>query len=136
MNLQYIVDAMGEAQKNTRSDYHLTLGELIAILENIDPDAPVKFEDGTSPDNARSYRGYYSDLAFDHTEDVRTASDVLEVATDVHGTELMGYKGGDYLMGDLTPLWKASWGDLGTPILSAKEWGGDIVLVLGEDEKW
>lgn len=65
-DMQKLVDAMGDAARAERSNYHLTLGAAIAKLEAMDAALPVICSDDTSsaPGYAMSYRGYYSDLAF------------------------------------------------------------------------
>ncbi len=83
----------------------MTLGKLIKALESADPNyiAPRGFAD---PD---SYRGYYDELAFIPVLNVSVHS-MLEHAKSALGTTFMGYKGGNYTMGEYTECWIAPYG--------------------------
>jgi len=110
-DMQKLVDAMGDAARVERSNYHLTLGEAIAKLEAMDAALPVVCSDDTSsaPGYAMSYRGYYSDLAFAPVP----ATDVgafLATCRNALDTTMEGYKGGEYLMHKDVPLWIAEYG--------------------------
>lgn len=104
-DMQRIVDALSEAERQQRSNYHMTLGELIAALEMAQPDIPVITGDGTTPGDAMSYRGYYSDLAFEPSGESKTAGQFLAECQAALGHTFTGYKGGDFTMGEDTPLW-------------------------------
>ena len=71
----------------------MMLEDLIAVLEAEDPKkvVPHGFE------HPHSYRGYYSELAFEPATDV-TVADMLEDAKSALGTTYTGWKGGDYTM--------------------------------------
>ena len=101
--MKYAIDVMMTCLSNERTKYHLTLGELIEALENVYPESFVKFSDGGSPGSANSYRGYYSDLAFERCA-ISLASDVLDEARNALGATFEGYKGGDFVMTKDTPL--------------------------------
>lgn len=111
MTLQDIVNSMNDAAQTERTKYHLTLGGLIEVLEDADAELPVEFEDGTSPGALKSYRGYYSDLAFSDTDETVIAANLLGRAREANGKTFTGYKGGDYVMNERTPLWRAEWGE-------------------------
>lgn len=135
MDLQEFVDMMGDAQQQTRSKYHLTLGQLIALLDEADDDLPVEFSEGGFPTDPHSYRGYYCDLALESTDEEVVVADLQETLEDVHGSELTGYKGGQFEMGTNTPLWQSEWGNSnGPPIEDAEVEDDRVVLVLGEPE--
>ena len=83
----------------------LDLGELIAALdaaltEGGDRVLPVGFH------NPHSYRGDYSDLAFEPCRDI-ALSDMLQAARDALGATFTGWKGGDYTMSKHTLCWIA-----------------------------
>jgi len=105
--IQKMVDALGKVAQDTRSRYHLTLGQLIEQLAEFPPQAPVTFDfNGIPPDVLDSYRGYYSDLALDYDErHSKTVKVLLEQCQSALGATFEGYKGGDYMMGEDTPLW-------------------------------
>lgn len=79
---------------------HLTLGDLIARLEQADPTRTV----ATGFANPHSYRGYYEDLAFEVTGPT-TVQAMLDAARHALGATFQGYKGGDYRMADWTSVW-------------------------------
>lgn len=111
MDLQALINTMSEVSQRERSGYHLTLGGLIDGLKALPADLPVIFShDGTSPADPCSYRGYYHDLAFASADEPRSVGDVLSEASNALGKVFEGYKGGDYLMTERTPLWASEYG--------------------------
>lgn len=89
----------------------MTLDQLISALEAAPPDlrVPIGF---TCP---HSYRGYYTDLAFEPKVDT-TAGEMLACARSALGQTFSGYKGGDYTMGGYTDVWLAYMGFSGETI--------------------
>lgn len=128
MKLQALVDAMNEASRAERSRYHVTLGKLIEVLAAADPDMPVIFDDDTSPCKPHSYRGYYSDLSFAGCNEPKPAGDLLAQCRVALGATFEGYKCGDFVMGDDTPLWRASWGHTGDAIVGVTVVAGKLLL--------
>lgn len=125
--IQALVDAMNEAGRVGRSKTQMTLGKLIEVLEKMPGDTQV--------DNLcdrHSYRGYYSDLSFSRDAGTRPASELLQECRDVMGRTLQGYKGGDFIMGESTPVWVADWGSCGERLMSFDE--GKAVTAPEEDE--
>jgi hypothetical protein len=111
MDMQGYIDALSDGWKKDRSKYHLTLGALHAALQEANPDALVLLDGGeTSPDEPHSYRGYYSDLAFERVQPLRKVSQLLVEVADALGATFEGYKGGDFTMDSETPLWVSSYG--------------------------
>lgn len=110
------LDAMMEIMRKERGKYHLTLGELIAALEELPPDFRVILAGDTGPSyagypsGAHSYRGYYSDLAFEPSQEPVTAGEFLTECKTFVGFTFEGYKGGDFTMTEDTPLWVAHCG--------------------------
>jgi hypothetical protein len=96
----------------------MVLRELIAALEAADPDTvlPLGFS------NPHSYRGYYTDLAFEPTANV-TVGQMLANARTALGATYQGYKGGDYTMDQWTECWLAEHGHEGESL-------GPILLTL------
>ena len=84
---------------------YLTLGDLIAILEQEEPGRVIPY--GFSAPG--SYRGYYEDLAFHPTENVSIGA-MLKDAKDSMGKTFSGYKGGDFIMKEYTSVWLAEYG--------------------------
>lgn len=111
MDMQAYVDALSEEWRKDRSKYHLTLGALHAALQEANPDALVLLDGGdTSPSDPDSYRGYYSDLAFECVQPLRKVSELLVDVSDAIGATFQGYKGGDFTMHADTPLWVSHYG--------------------------
>jgi hypothetical protein len=130
MDIQKLMDTINDVGRNTRADYHLTLGDLIKSLEEAsDLNREVKYADGKSPHDAHSYRGYYSDLAFDDGPQSIKAHELLKAARGWIGKTFEGYKGGDYVMDADTPLWRAEYGDCGDAIVAIQELPDYILLV-------
>lgn len=118
MDIQKLMDSLSSAARMTRSQYHLTLGDLYHLsLEN--PDAVFcvpAFDRGIA--NPHSYRGYYADLAFEQSDDrATTAAAVKEMCERAMAETFTGYKGGDYTYADDTPLWLAPYGCTGEAIV-------------------
>ena len=111
-NPQDIMDALCRVTKDERTRYHVTLGKLIEVLEQVPEEIPVRFVGGGSPDRIDSYRGYYSDLAisvqYEREVSVKVFLSALRTALNTH---FEGYKGGQYLMDADTPLWCSEWGE-------------------------
>jgi hypothetical protein len=97
----------------------MTLDELIAALEAEDPARvlPLGFT------NPHSYRGIYSDLAFEPRADVAIGR-MLADARSAHGTTYQGHKGGDYTMTGWTDCWLAEEGRGGGEMI------GTVLLAL------
>ncbi len=112
--LQAMIDAISAEDRQTRAQYQLTLGKLIKSLESSNQNATVLCSNGISPGTPYSYRGYYSDLAFELNDPVEVdlrVGDFLTTCRKILDTTLEGYKGGDFVMDADTPLWLSAWGD-------------------------
>ena len=112
MHTQALIDGLKAQWQRERAESQMTLGKLIAALESMPPDSHV---DGI--DSPHSYRGYYSDLAFEPRHEKTTVSELLQTCRDTMGQVFEGYKGGDFVMGALTPLWVANYGCTGMRIM-------------------
>ena len=113
MNIQALIDGMSAQWQRERAETQMTLGKLIAALEAMPEGADVANLNG-----AHSYRGYYSDLAFEKSDGTRPAAELLAECKAAMGKVFYGYKGGDYLMGELTPVWLASRGCSGHKLMA------------------
>ena len=127
MDIQKLFDAISASSRDTRKNYHLTLGGLVDLLSGAG-DMPVVFDKGGSPTLPHSYRGYYDDLSFDSTDEKVSASRVLEGARNCIGRTFEGYKGGDYTMSEDTPLWCAPYGRTGPAIIGGEVKDGSVIL--------
>jgi hypothetical protein len=120
LNIQAFINNMREQAKSERAATQLTLGELINVLNNMPADTPVA--------NLRkpgSYRGYYEDLYFERHEGTRPASELLADCKAIMGQMFTGYKGGEFMMGAVTPLWVASYGTTGQKLIAVYA-GGEL----------
>ena len=111
--IQAIFDSIADSDRVTRSQYHVTLRQMLSAIGQAEH-ALVSFqtEDGRQwgAGDAISYRGYYSDLAIEPMAELSSTGDLMMTLMAVQGNTLEGYKGGDYLMDDDTPVWLASYG--------------------------
>ena len=120
MNLQAMMDGMSAQLQRERAETQMTLGKLIAALEAMPEGADI-----ANLNSAHSYRGYYSDLAFEQREGTRPATDLLAECRAAMGQVFCGYKGGDFVMGALTPVWVSNYGCCGLKLM-ALHVGGDM----------
>lgn len=111
-----------------RSRTQFTLGKLIAALEKLPADQPV-----TNLTNPHSYRGYYRDLAFELDKGTQPAGDLLAVCRSAMGQVFTGYKGGEFAMTALTPLWVAEVGCTGLRIMKLTK-RGTVVTAAEETD--
>ena len=113
MNIQAMIDGMSAQWQRERAETQMTLGKLIAALEAMPEGAEV-----ANLRDAHSYRGYYSDLAFELSDDTRPAVELLSECRAAMGQVFCGYKGGDFVMGALTPMWVAHYGCTGKKLMA------------------
>jgi len=113
VNIHALMDGMSAQWQRERSETQMTLGKLIAALEAMLEGAEV-----ANLNSAHSYRGYYSDLAFEKGEGTRPAAALLAECKAAMGQVFCGYKGGDFVMGALTPVWVAEYGCCGLKLMA------------------
>lgn len=118
MNLQALIDGMSAQWQRERAETQMTLGQLIERLETLPPKTMVALA------KPHSYRGYYSDLAFESSEEI-TAAAALDLCRSAMG------EGGDFQMGKNTPVWRANYGCCGKKIMGIRD---DGTLELADDE--
>lgn len=124
--LQAMVNEMLKQRQIERSTSQMTLGKLIDRLSAMPPDAMIE-----SIEAPHSYRGYYSDLAFESNSGRIPVSAALALCKSAMGEVFQGYKGGDFQMGRNTPLWVANYGDCGQKLMAVRDDGS---LELADDE--
>jgi hypothetical protein len=124
-NVQTYIDGLSAQWQKERADTQMTLGKLIDRLAAMPPDAQV-----CKLSCPHSYRGYYTDLAFEPTTDHMTVADALVTCRAAMGEVLIGYKGGEFQMGRNTPVWIAEYGHCGKTFLAIRD---DGTLELAED---
>ena len=146
MDLQtYIQKAVKASRENTLSNSdQLTLGELISKLEPIvknqksDNEATVRYDfEYLFPTSIYSWRGSYDELALDFEtqgEEMKV-SDFLKMLKNCIGETFTGYKGGEYLMHEGTPIWVANYSHSGnTAVIDVVDNGYFVLLITGYRE--
>lgn len=133
MDLQKIMDTINEHARITRTDYHVTLGKMIDVLGPLPSNMIVRFDwNGESPKQEMSYRGYYSDLAFDWDVEPITVEEFAAMCGKALGAIYTGYKGGDWPMGSDTPLWASAYGTTGRAIIGV-DVEDDVLMLLTKE---
>lgn len=127
--LQAMMNGWSQNWQKQRAETQMTLGKLIAELEKLPPETPV-FGLG----KLMSYRGYYCDLAFSPTGEQRSVKSLLDECREAMGKVFTGYKGGDYVMGETTPLWLAAYGECGERIMGLSEKDGAFRIDTSPDD--
>lgn len=110
----------------------MTLGEIITTLKRKDQDASVYYDFvHFRPSGIHSYRGYYEQLAIGYSSDNDPkVSDVLALCESAVGKTFTGYKGGDYVMDESTPVWVANHNESGgTAIVDVRDDNWRVLLV-------
>lgn len=82
------------------------LADLITWLKQQDQDALIPYGFG----KPMSFRGNYSDLAFEPKENVRIY-EMLDSANSALGKTFEGYKGGEFSMDGYSRCWIAEYGE-------------------------
>lgn len=120
---ELINQILKEAQDQRKASVQFSLNDLIDRLEQLPQDMLILLGD------ADSYRGYYSDLAFEPLYDAyaRTVKDALYEVENAHGKTFTGYKGGEFTMDGDTPVWYSHYGDTGSAIVGISD-EGEILL--------
>ena len=119
MNMQALFDGMCAQWQHERAETQMTLGKMSDSLEAMPEGAMV-----ANLKNGGSYRGYYIDFAFEQGEGIRPAAELLDECKSAMGQMFCGYKGGDYVMGALTPVWVADYGHTGKKLMALHAGGG------------
>ena len=120
-DMSSFLNAFSDSHKDAREQYHVQLDGLIKALSQTPPDYMVVLNDtGQSLDNGHSYRGYYSDLAFEPVTYARTVAEFLAECKDCLDKTFVGWKGGDFKMTSNTALWCANKGDGGLALLNTR----------------
>jgi hypothetical protein len=102
-------------RKEVEDAGQMTLGAFIAALEPLPQDRCVCFDFAQlAPTALDSYRGYYDHLALGFEEQaLPTVAALLADAKNAMGRTFVGYKGGEFVMNEHTPMWAANYGRSG-----------------------
>lgn len=110
--MQAMVNGMNAAWQRERAQSQMTLGSLIKALEALEPTRLIEMLH-----DPHSYRGYYSDLAFEPGGGTRTVGELLADCRECMGKVFEGYKGGDFQMGASTPIFVAMYSRTGPRLM-------------------
>jgi hypothetical protein len=127
--LQAMVDGMTAQWQKDRAETQMTLGKLIAALEAFPQDKQI-----VGFGSEYSYRGYYSDLSFEPSDEPQPVKRLLDQCKGAMGQVYRGYKGGDYMMGANTPVWVADYGCTGKKIVGLND--GDVITVETKEDDY
>lgn len=118
MDIQAYFDGLSKQWKKERSETQMTLGKMISRLKELPESLQIQ---GIS--DPHSYRGYYEDIAFEPTSKKVSIAALLKECESSMGQVFCGYKGGDFVMGALTPVWVANYGSCGIKLISIRDDG-------------
>ena len=112
--MQQLFDGMSAQWALERSKTMMTLGEMITAISAVDSNLSVVIElpngERVVPTHLISYRGYYSDLAIEYGKDTMTVGEFGDMLKNAVGETFTGYKGGDFTMSKITPMWVDHYG--------------------------
>lgn len=114
----------------SKSD-QLTLGELILKLEPIVKKQLERVKEGNDeatvvydfeylfPTKFNSWRGIYAELALNFNTEGKPlkVSEFYKICKETLGKTFEGYKGGEFTMSKITPIWVANYGNAGSTAL-------------------
>ena len=135
------VNAMRRA--TFESSDQLSLGAIIKkvlpIAERKEGEDPtVRFDFGNLfPTYIDSWRGSYNELALNYTEDYskekpKTITEFLMMLKEAIGKTYTGYKGGEYVMDENTPVWVANYGQSGdTAVIDIIDEDYEVIIITG-----
>jgi hypothetical protein len=89
----------------------MLLKNLIKELENQPQENSISFDFcGAAPNGIDSSRGSYDELALSFDFGETKVSNLLKMCKAAIGTTYHGYKGGEYVMNETTPVWVDNYG--------------------------
>ena len=149
MNLEELNELVANKRKESfEKSNQITLGELINQLDNLELKyneenyKSVYFDFGTAiPTDLDSWRGSYDELAlgyeltgYDRKDNSAftdcKADKLLEKLKSAVGKTYYGWKGGDFIMNENTPIWVANSGNSGnTGVIGVLDEGWCIIIL-------
>lgn len=141
-DLQTTVNNMAKARRNDAFGYKLI--NFIEDLEKVNPEKFIRYQAPIPliPTAFDSWRGNYCDLALgfeiwkDHSPVL--AKNLLQQAKECIGKEFEGYKGGEFVMSEDTPIYIANYGCSGYhfQIIGILENDYDIEILSAQDPQY
>jgi hypothetical protein len=143
MDLQTCIqNSLKEAREKTLANSdQLTLGEMISKLDAIEQrneEPEVVYDFGyLFPTEIDSWRGSYDELALNYKSEGEKMklSEFLSMLKNAVGKEYTGYKGGEFIMTENTPVWVSNYGEAcDTAVIDIvdDEWRVIIITALRE----
>lgn len=150
MDLQTYLNKMLQISrdKSFENSPQITLGELIKQIEEVGAKREINGEDKTIcfdfgysyPTTLDSWRGSYNELAlgykftgrgnYDENFTEPTAESLLTELKSAIGKVYTGWKGGEFIMNENTPLWVSNPGDAcNTGIIGILDKGYELVII-------
>lgn len=139
-----LLETISDATRDTRSDYHLTLGEFACMLGTTlagGGGSKILRVCGAgmareSPKSLVSYRGYYVDLAMVVSDVPKSVAEFLPDATRAIDSSFEGYKGGSYVMDVRSPMWAVRDGsETGFALVEYRETPDEVLLVVRDFDR-
>lgn len=122
----------------------MTLGDLINAIESLDRISPngqektVRFDFAYFfPSGISSWRGAYEELALEYSNsgEALTVSKFIQLLKDAVGQTFTGWKGGEFVMTEYTPIWISNPGEACyTAVLGIRDEGWIIIIETGYQE--
>lgn len=119
----------------------MTLGEVIQLLKRFEPDCRIAIYEPLRmsldcnlswlcPSGCGSYRGYYEHLAIHYVVktdrvELPTATEVLAILEPAIGAIFNGWKSGEYVMNESTPVWEIA-------LVDISKFAGPYAELIGE----
>jgi len=131
------------------SSDQLTLGKMIEKLKPMisnQEEMKKKYDDYPTvvfdfeylyPTGIDSWRGSYSELAlsFEGEDDSMSLKKFYTLLRETNGKEFTGYKGGEYIMHEDTPIWVANYGNSGsTAVIDIVGNEYEVIIITGYRE--
>jgi len=144
MDIQdWVTKQIDEARsKRMLTSPQITLGELISKIKPIvdnqknresKEEATVRFDfEYLFPTELDSWRGSYAELAlnFKSEGNEMTVTAFYNMLKEAIGKEFTGYKGGEFIMNEDTPVWVANYGNSGsTAVVEVVDNGHTVILI-------
>lgn len=119
----------------------MTLGDLINAIESLNRQSPngqektVHFDFAYFfPSGISSWRGAYEELAltYSNSGEALTVSKFIQLLKDAVGQTFTGYKGGEFVMTESTPVWVSNPSEAcHTAVFGVRDAGWVIVIETG-----
>lgn len=135
MNYQDLIHAVNEATK-MEAGKEYNLGKLILDLEKQDGNLKIVIDTNGIPISFSSYRGYYNRLAIEYENTgSMTVKEFLKRAKNIVGRTFEGYKGGNYLMDEETPIYVSNYGEAeGLKVIDIKKKKNNVTIVTRREK--